>query len=169
MLKDYIQLCWFRGEPYDLPTDRKFLWINIGLYLLFGLFIQANISDPLEAFLQVFLEILITLAFMAIIVLKKDEGFYTFERFLTAILVCENFIYVLGLPLAFWFIFAKGSATEIYPIYIAAFLISWSLAIIAYLLKEIFEFSWQVSISLSVLYFLLTYLGSLALLLAIGI
>jgi uncharacterized protein YigE (DUF2233 family) len=33
---------------------------------------------------------------MAVIVLKRDEGFYNFERFLTAILVCENFIYVLG-------------------------------------------------------------------------
>jgi hypothetical protein len=60
---------------------------------------QANISDPIEAFLQVFLEILITLVFMAVIVLKRDEGFYNFERFLTAILVCENFIYVLGLPI----------------------------------------------------------------------
>ena len=169
MLKDYIQLCWFSGEPHDLPTNRKFLWINIGLYLLFGLFIQANISDPIEAFLQVFLEILITLAFMAAIVFKQDEGFYNFERFLTAILVCENFIYILGLPLAFWFIFAKGTAVETYPIYIAAFLIFWSLAIIAYLLKELFEFNWQVSISLSILYFLLTYLGSLGLLLAVGI
>ncbi|SHE23729.1 hypothetical protein [methanotrophic endosymbiont of Bathymodiolus puteoserpentis (Logatchev)] len=169
MLKDYIQLCWFKGEPHDLPVDRKFLWINISLYLLFGLFIQANISDPIEAFLQVFLEILITLIFMSVIVLKKDEGFYNFERFLTAILVCENFIYVLGLPLAFWFIFAKGSAVETYPIYIAGFLVFWSLAIIAYLLKELFEFSWQISTSLSILYFLLTYLGSLGLLLAIGI
>ena len=141
----------------------------ISLYLLFGLFIQANISDPIEAFLQVFLEILITLVFMAVIVLKRDEGFYNFERFLTAILVCENFIYVLGLPLAFWFIFAKGSAVETYPIYIAGFLVFWSLAIIAYLLKELFEFSWQISTSLSILYFLLTYLGSLGLLLAIGI
>jgi len=147
MLKDYIQLCWFKGEPHDLPVDRKFLWINISLYLLFGLFIQANISDPIEAFLQVFLEILITLIFMSVIVLKKDEGFYNFERFLTAILVCENFIYVLGLP----------------------FLVFWSLAIIAYLLKELFEFSWQISTSLSILYFLLTYLGSLGLLLVIGI
>ncbi len=169
MLKDYIQLCWFKGEPHDLPVDRKFLWINISLYLLFGLFIQANISDPIEAFLQVFLEILITLVFMSVIVLKRDEGFYNFERFLTAILVCENFIYVLGLPLAFWFIFAKGSAVELYPIYIAAFLIFWSLAIITYLLKELFEFSWQISMSLSIFYFLLTYLGSLGLLLAIGI
>jgi hypothetical protein len=31
MLKDYIQLCWFKGEPHDLPVDRKFLWINISL------------------------------------------------------------------------------------------------------------------------------------------
>jgi hypothetical protein len=29
MLKDYIQLCWFKGEPHDLPVDRKFLWADL--------------------------------------------------------------------------------------------------------------------------------------------
>ena len=57
MLKDYLQLCWLNGYPEDLPTDRKFLWINLGIYLLLGLFIQANISDPVEAFIQILIEI----------------------------------------------------------------------------------------------------------------
>jgi len=169
MLRDYLELCWFKGYPDELPVERRFLWINISIYLVFGLFIQANISDPIEAFMQVFLEVLITLMFLAVIVIKKGDGFYNFERFLTAILVCENFIYLMSLPLAFWFIFAKGSHAEVYPIYIAAFLVCWSLAIISYLLKELFEFNWQISISLSVLYFLLTYLGSLGLLLMLGL
>lgn len=166
MLKDYLQLCWFNGYPEELPADRKFLWLNLGFYLLLGLFIQANVSDPVEAFIQIFIEIIITLIFISVILIK-DEGWYNFERFLTAILVCENFIYILALPLAFWYIFAKGTDFAIYPIYMGGALIVWSMAIIAYLLKELFNYTWKASISVSVLYFFLTYFGSFALLLAI--
>jgi hypothetical protein len=50
-------------EP--LPqTDRKFLWTNLVIYMLLGLFIQANITDPIEAFIQIFVEIFITLIFL---------------------------------------------------------------------------------------------------------
>jgi len=166
MLKDYLQLCWLSGYPEDLPTDRKFLWINLGVYLLLGLFIQSNISDPVEAFIQILIEVVITLLFMAALLLR-DGSSYNFERFLTAILVCENFVYILGLPILFWYIFAKGSDFANYPIYIGMILIVWSIVIITYLLKGLFDFDWKISGSLSVLYFILTYFGSFGLLLMV--
>ena len=166
MLKDYLQLCWLNGYPEDLPTDRKFLWINLGIYLLLGLFIQANISDPVEAFIQILIEIIITVLFMGALLLK-DDSTYNFERFLTAILVCENFVYALGLPILFWYILAKGSELANYPIYFGMALIIWSVVVIAFLLKGLFDFNWRTSGSLSVLYFILTYFGSFGLLLMI--
>jgi biotin transporter BioY len=69
----------------------------------------------LEAFMQIFIEVFITLSFIAAL-LFRDGSSYNFERFLTAILVCENFVYVIGLPILFWFIFAKGSEYASYPI-----------------------------------------------------
>ena len=166
MFKDYIQLCWLSGYPEDLPTDRKFLWVNLVIYLLLGLFIQANISDPVEAFIQIFIEVLITLLFMGALLLR-DSSTYNFERFLTAILVCENFVYALGLPILFWYILAKGSVFATYPIYFGMALIIWSVVIIAYILKGLFDFNWRTSASLSVFYFILTYFGSFGLLLMI--
>ena len=166
MLNDYLQLCWLSGYPEDLPTNRKFLWINLVVYLLLGLFIQSNISDPVEAFIQILIEVVITLLFIGALLLK-DGNAYNFERFLTAILVCENFVYVLGLPILFWYIFAKGSDIANYPIYIGMALMIWSVVIIAYLLKGLFDFNWKTSASLSVLYFVLTYFGSFGLLLMV--
>jgi hypothetical protein len=164
MLKVYMQIFWFKGHPEDLPTDRKFLWINLGIYMLLGLFIQANIMGLGEAFIQIVVEICITLIFLGALILK-DGSTYHFERFITAILVCENFVYILALPLAFWFIFEKGTATSIYPIYIGVLLIIWSIAIISYLFKGLFNFDKQISNILSVAYFVLTYFGSFILLL----
>ncbi|TXL09350.1 hypothetical protein BMR09_00950 [Methylococcaceae bacterium CS3] len=168
MLKDYLQLCWFSGFPEDLPTDRKFLFINLGVYLLLGLFIQGNISDPIEAFMQIFIEVFITLIFMGALLLR-DGSTYNFERFLTAILVCESFVYVLGLPILFWYIFAKGGEFASYPIYIGMALMVWSIAIIAYLIKGLFGFDSRTGGSLSVLYFVLTYFGSFGILVLTGL
>jgi len=134
---------------------------------LLGLFIQGNISDPIEAFIQIFIEIIITLLFMAGLMLR-DGSSYNFERFLTAILVCENFVYVLGLPILFWYIFAKGSDFASYPIYIGMALMVWSIVIIAYLLKGLFDLDWRSAGSLSVLYFALTYFGSFGILVLTG-
>jgi hypothetical protein len=39
MFKDYLQLCWLSGYPDDLPTDRRFLYINLAVYFLLG---QSN-------------------------------------------------------------------------------------------------------------------------------
>ncbi len=166
MLKDYLQLCWLSGYPEDLPTERRFLLINIIVYLSLGLFIQGNISDPVEAFVQILIEVVITLLFITVLLLK-DGSAYNFERFLTGILVCENFVYALGLPILFWYIFAKGSTFSSYPIYIGMILMVWSVVIIAYLLKGLFDFNWKTSTSLSVLYFILTYFGSFGLLLMV--
>ncbi|NOR81821.1 MAG: hypothetical protein GQ529_13480, partial [Methyloprofundus sp.] len=82
-------------------------------------------------------------------------------------LVCENFVYILGLPILFWYIFAKGGDFANYPIYIGMILMVWSIVIIAYLLKGLFGFDWKTSGSLSVLYFILTYFGSFGLLLMV--
>ncbi len=168
MLKDYLQLCWLSGYPEDLPTDRKFLIINLAAYLVLGLFIQANISDPIEAFIQIFIEVIITIIYMGGLLLN-DGSTYNFQRFLTGILVCENFVYTLGLPVLFWYIFAKGSDYANYPIYFGTALIIWSIAIIAHLLKGLFSLDWKISTSLSVLYFILTYFGSFGILLLTGL
>lgn len=166
MFNEYIQLCWLSGYPDDLPIDRKFMWINLAIYLVLGIFIQANISDPVEAFIQILIEVVITLVFIAVL-LFKDGSAYNFERFLTAILVCENFVYALALPLAFWFIFAKGTNYAGYPVYLGAALIIWSVIIIAYILRGLFGYNWKISGSVSVLYFILTYFGSFGLLMMI--
>ncbi|NYT47384.1 MAG: hypothetical protein H0A75_07250 [Candidatus Methanofishera endochildressiae] len=118
--------------------------------------------------MQIFIEVFITLSFIAAL-LFRDGSSYNFERFLTAILVCENFVYVIGLPILFWFIFAKGSEYASYPIYLGALLMIWSIVIIAYLIKGLFGFDWRNSASLSVLYFVLTYFGSFGLLMLTGL
>lgn len=162
MLKKYLSICWFGGDPAELPVSRSFLWKILVFYLIAGLFIQANITDPVEAFIQVFIELFITFLFIGALLIKK-KNFAQFERIATAILFSESFVYVLALPMAIWYIIVKETEYSMYPAIAGGVLILWSLAIISYLLKGILNYALSLSIVLSITYFVTTYLGSLGL------
>ena len=163
MIKLYLPLCWFGGIPTELPTTKAFFWKCLVFYLIAGFFIQANITDPVEAFIQVIIELFITLIFISVLLIKH-KSFEQFERVTTAILFCESFVYVLALPVAIWFIVVKETDYALYPAIAGAIIIFWSCAIISYLLKGILRYNMSLSILISITYFITTYMGSLGLL-----
>lgn len=162
MFKKYLSICWFGGDPAELPVSKSFLWKILTFYLIAGLFIQSNITDPVEAFIQVFIELFITLLFIGALLIKR-KNFTQFERITTAILFSESFVYVLALPMAIWYIVVKETEYAMYPAIAGSVLIIWSCAIISYLLKGILNYALSLSIVLSIAYFMITYLGSLGL------
>lgn len=164
MIKQYIPLCWFGDIPDDLSTSKSFIWRNLVLYICAGLFIQGNIVDPVEAFLQILLELLIMVVFVFIL-LKINKSLAKFEVVFTAFLICENFFYLGALPIALWYIAVRTSEYSMLPIYVGIILIIWFCAVISNLLQQLFNYRTMPSILLSVFYFIGTYLVSFALLL----
>jgi hypothetical protein len=162
MLKQYFPLFWFGHVPTYLPTSKSFLNRNLIFYLCTGLFIQANITDLVEAFIQVIMELLITVLFVTVL-LKVKTSLSQFKEVFTAFVICENFFYLCALPFAIWYIATRTSEYSLLPLYAAIIIIVWFWAIIAHLLHSLFDFKWGISILISVFYFLVTYLGSLAL------
>ena len=164
MLKQYFSVCWFTGDPAELQISKSFLWKCLIFYLGAGILIQANITDPAEALIQVFIELLITILFIGfLLMLKKSLGH--FERMTTAFIFSECFYYLLVFPVAIWYTVVKETAQDIYPIFVAAFLTVWFCAIISYILKGILSSRLWASIFLSITYFAITYLGSFGLIL----
>jgi len=163
MLKKYLPICWFASFPENLKTSNAFIWKNIIFYLFAGLFIQVNITDPVVALLQVFLELLITLIFVALLLVIKGS-LTQFKIVFTTFILCENLSYLAALPIVIWFIAVRASDYFMYPIYAGILLIVWFCAIISYLLQYYFQYRLTLSILISILYFLSTYLVSYALL-----
>lgn len=164
MLKQYLPLCWFGDIPENLTTSKPFLWKNLIFYGCAGLFIQANITDPVEAFLQILVELFITVIFITAL-LKIKNSLTQFKPVFTAFIICENFFYLCALPIAIWYIAIRTSEYSMYPIYAGMVLIVWFCAMISYLLQKLLDCRVTLSILLSILYFILTYLVSFALLL----
>jgi len=164
MLKQYLPLCWFGDIPENLTTSKPFLLKNLIFYLCAGLFIQINIIDPVAAFIQIIIELFITVFFITVL-LQIKKSLTQFKLVFTAFIICENFFYLCALPIAIWFIAVRASEYYMYPIYAGIVSIVWFCAIISYLLQKLLDCRVTLSILLSVLYFILTYLVSFALLL----
>jgi len=155
-LLDYLQLCWFKNNPMDLHPSRVFLWKSVGFYLISGIIIEANISDPADATLEVVMMAMVALALLStqIFSTKKSSVLY---QLLTAVFVCENFIVTLGIGVEIFDAHVQGTELEPYPLILGGLLIVWYLAIIGYIFRRVFAFRWQSCVGLALFYFAMTY------------
>jgi len=158
LLISYLQLCWFQNNPVDLHPQQSFLWKCILFYLASGIVVEANISDPADATLEVGMRTLVALSLLSALVFFSKQQFL-FKQLLTAVFMSENFMMTLGIAVEIYDASVQGTEYEEYPTYLGVFLIVWYLAIISYVFKQVFSFRMSNSAGLAVVYFALTYGG----------
>jgi hypothetical protein len=155
ILKYYLPLSWFKGSPLDLPKSVSFLKYNFVFNYLIELFLQFNmIDDPLEAFSDVTIEKLLTLAFV-IIVLSLNASMAWFVQVASAILVGENVMACFAVPVLAWITVSESGASY----FLLSLLIFWELLFVSYIFKQILLINRVASIIMGILYFIATYLG----------
>ncbi|MGR9114888.1 MAG: hypothetical protein ACU85E_03925 [Gammaproteobacteria bacterium] len=153
--KHYVPLCWFKNNPLELPRSVGFFQKNLYFYVLVELFIQINVTDPLEAFIEVALETSLTLLFVSILLFTK-KALAGYIPAATSFLVCENIVAAFGLPVVVWL----TTTDDLLSYYILAALILWDIAMITYLIKRILATNVVNALFLSLAYFLATYVGA---------
>lgn len=154
----YLQLCWFTNNPVDLHPSSSFLWKCVVFYMVSGIIVEANISDPADATLEVAMRTVVALSLLSVLVLinKKKP---LFMQLMIAVFICENVIVTLGIGVEIYDVFVKGTVYEEYPTYLGVLLIFWYMAILSYIFRQVFSFKMPSSIISAVFYFLLTYGG----------
>lgn len=155
---DYLGLCFFKNNPLDLEPSTSFVWRCIAFYLASGTIVEANISDPADGSLEVAMRaiVAVTLIVSTVLILKKWPRFL---QLLTAIFMCENFIMTLGIGAEILDYFLQRTPYEQVSLYIGGALILWYMAILAYILRQMFEYNNTASLIMAFAYFALTYGG----------
>lgn len=162
ILKQYLPLCWFTNNPLELPRSISFFRKNILFYVLIELFIQINITDPIEAIAEVGIETTLTLTFVAVILLFK-KALAGYIPAATSFLICENVFAAFCLPIVIWL-----TTTDDLLSYILFFgLILWDIAMITYLIRRILSCHLVSAFLLSILYFICTYGGAFTIMMII--
>ena len=151
----YLPLCWLKTNPLDLPSSDSFLKKNIIFYFIVELFIQANMIDPTEAFIEVIIETSFTLAFVAIILLFT-KSMHLYVQIISAVLFCENVVAFFGVPAVIWLTITENPISY----YLAGALVIWDYVLITYIIKEVLSIILAASLILSFFYFGMTYFGA---------
>jgi hypothetical protein len=119
---------------------------------------QANMTDdPFESFIEVGIQILLTLLFIGFI-LRLNKALYTYIQVMTAILVCANIISLFVIPVLIWLTVSE----DLLSYYSLAVLFLWEFTVMAYIFKKILAINPAASLALSLLYFTATYFGAFA-------
>ncbi|MGR9085604.1 MAG: hypothetical protein ACU841_00840 [Gammaproteobacteria bacterium] len=159
LLINYLSLCWFRNNPSDLTPTKSFMWKTIVFYLVSGIIVEGLIADPADGTLEVSLRTIMAFSSISVLLIAIKK-WQCFSRLFTAIFVCENFIMTLATiteALYFWMVMNHYEYSEEISIGIGVLLVIWYLALVGYILRQMFSFNMSTSLVLAVSYFVVTY------------
>lgn len=156
VFKQYLPLCWLKGNPLVLPRSIAFFKANLMFYFIVEYFMQTNMVDnPIEAFFEISIEIMLTLIFIAL-TLVLNKSLYAFVQIATALLFCENAASIPGAPVLAWLTVTE----DLLSYYSFGLIVFWEFLIIAYVLKQTLSINTLASYVMSLMYFMATYLGA---------
>ena len=120
--------------------------------------VEFLIAD-VEGIIEVWLRTIMAFSSITVLLLTVKKWEY-FRQLFIAIFLCENFIMVLATAtegLYFFLVMEHYKYAEHLSIGIAVLLVAWYLSIIAYILRQVFQFKMTRSFILALSYFILTY------------
>lgn len=159
ILTNYLPLCWFRKNPYQLQESTAFLKHNLIVYFIVEFLLQANMTDdPIESFYEVIFETLLTLVFIAVM-LALNGTFFAFVRIATAFIFCANAVSFVIIPVLVWLTISENT----FSYYLVGLLLFWEYLLVTYLLKHTLKINVSASLVLSTFYFAFSYYGAFAL------
>lgn len=155
IFRHYFPLCWFNVSVLDLPSSARFFKHNAIFYFVVVFFIQFNMVDDIDSVFEVLLETLLTLGFIAL-VLALNRSFAQFIQVSSAILFCENIVAIFLVPIVFWVTVAEDTTSYA----TLALFLTWDMAIVARIFKDVLRVNTPASLVVSLFYFLTTYGGA---------
>jgi hypothetical protein len=158
ILRQYLPLCWFGRDPLELTRSMSFFRLNLLFYFVVEYFMQANMTDdPFESFIEVGIQTILTLLFIALVLLL-NKTLYVYIQITTAIIFCSNVISFFIVPLLIWLTVTE----DVLSYYLLALIVLWEFMLVAYILRKAVSINLPASLALAVFYFIAAYLGAFA-------
>lgn len=158
-VKKYLPLCWFDANALDLVKSTSFLKLNSVIFWVTQYFLQTNMTDdPVESFFEVSFELLLTFGFIGVM-LFFDKMLYAYVQLTTAILFCTNVLSIFFVPVMVWLTVTDDPLSY----YVMGILLLWFYSLITTIFKITLAINSIASFALSLLYFIVVYLGAVGL------
>lgn len=132
------------------------MWKCVAFYLISGTIVEGLISDPADGSLEVAMRAVMALCLIVAMVFTLKQ-WPRFVQLLTAIFMCENFIMTLGIGTEILDYYLQRTPYEDVSLYLGGALILWYIAILGYVIRQMFAYNRLASVILAFCYFGLTY------------
>lgn len=158
----FLALCFFMNVKGGIPKSTQLLNRSLIAHFLLGLTLFALMIDPVEASIQISAKLFLMSFFIFATVLLTKKFDLLIPAF-TAIVMCENLIAIVGIPVVIWINMAEQ---DVYiPFYLSVALVIWGLAVTGFILRQLLSFKAGLATIVALLYFLVTDLGAFLVLL----
>jgi hypothetical protein len=155
-LKNYLPVCWFKGNTLELKRSIEFFKHNVVFYFFVEFFLQANMTDdPVESFYEVSFETLLTVLFIWVM-LALNRTLYTFVQICTAVLFCSNAASCVLIPVLVWLTISENTISY----YLVGLIVIWDYAMTTYVFKQVLMLNLAASAVVSLFYAGFTYFGA---------
>jgi hypothetical protein len=159
VFKQYLQLCWLKNNPLELPRSVDFFKKNLLFYFVVEYFMQVNMTDdPFESLVEVSIETLLTLILIGIM-LFFNRTLYAYIQVTTAIIFCANVVGLLVVPVLIWLTIGEDTLSY----YFLVLFLFWGFVLITHIIRQVLSINFFASMVLSIFYFIMTYFGAFAL------
>ncbi len=161
---EYLKLCFFNVWLEDLPRSVSLLRSALIIYVISEFFIQINIGgDPIQAFLETVVETLLTFVFVVVMLLISKKTHFFLQAY-TAFIIIENLLFLSVSPILFWIDLINDLLTPYFAFVVISILVIWCLAVLSFVIRQIFVISKFASVLLAFAYLGVTYVGTYTLL-----
>ena len=161
---EYLKLCFFNVWLEDLPKSVGLLRSALVIYVISEFFIQINIGgDPIQAFLETVVETLLTFVFVVLMLMVAKKTHFFLQTY-TSFIITENLLFISVSPILFWIDLINDLLTPYFAITVISILVIWCLAILSFVIRQIFVISKFASVLLALSYLAVTYVGTYTLL-----
>ncbi len=151
-LTPYLKNCWFWGNSTDIEPNTSFILKNILYYIILGTLVKSNISDPVEASIEMVMRILVTLIFISSTLYLANK-LSLFLNLLSAVIICEIFFMTLTGGNELLTSFSLFPEWEVVTNYWGWIQLTWHVMVLIYILKQALSIDFFVTLLFAASYY----------------
>lgn len=154
-VKLFVDICFFKKGPQDIPASSFLFRLVLLAYFLIGVSLLMLQATWLDAVIQALAEAGVTLGFIWLTLLVSHKA-ARFQQTATAMLGTDALISIGALPLLVWL--EAGSSIQFpYPYILLLGLMLWHLAIVSHILRHALSKPLSLGVGVAILYVLVSY------------
>ncbi len=153
LFKAFLEICFLRRAPQDLPTSRLLLYLTLGANISSVFLLSLGHYSWLTSVFTGITDTVILVALVVSVLHMRGLGARV-EQTITALAGSGSIIGFLAVPPTYWWFWAQaGGDSPAMPVLLLLALVAWSLVVMAHVLRHALSTRWFVGLTVAAIFY----------------